>query len=148
MPPVQHASLALDLPDGWTDQSTLLFVAPPPESTDVVPGKALPGEAIAVRFAAAAGRSAAECLQQQLRSAQQADPNARLISESDFHCRLGAGRLAEQELELAGERLSQLVACVVVGPVAVVASASCGSGAFSQQRARLLAVLTSLRAVA
>jgi hypothetical protein len=148
MPSVQHASLALDVPAGWTDQSTLLFVAPAAELNGVVPGRAAPGEAIAVRFAAATGRSAGECLQEQLRAVQLSDPKARLASESDFQCGLGAGRLAELELELAGERLSQLVACVVVGPVAVVASASCGSAAFPQQRAQLLSVLSSLRAVA
>jgi hypothetical protein len=148
MPSVQHASLALDVPDGWTDQSTLLFVAPPAASTDVVPARATPGEAIAVRFAAAAGRSAADCLKEQLGSTRLTDPHARVISETDFRCGLGPGRLAEQELEVAGQRLSQLIACVVVGPVAVVASASCASAAFARHRARLLEALCSLRAVA
>jgi hypothetical protein len=148
MPPIQHAGLALDVPAGWTDQSTLLFVAPVPAPVDVAQPRAAPVEAIAVRFAAAGGRTAEDCLDEQLGSARLTDPKARVLGVSDFHCGLGAGRLGEQTLEIAGERLCQLIACVVVGPVAIVASASCGEANFPRQREHLLQALASLRAVA
>jgi hypothetical protein len=146
---IQHAALAIDIPDEWRDQSTLLFVAPPPPPTDYADSKPkVPGQAIAVRFVEAAGRSASDYLKEQHVVAVATDPNARLINEAEFRCGLGPGRIMEQELTLAGHRLCQFSACVIIGPIAVLATASCGAGAPAVERTKLVERLASLRAVA
>ncbi len=146
---IQHAALAIDIPDEWKDQSTLLFVAPPPAPADYADARPkVPGQAIAVRFVDAAGRSASDYLKEQHAAAVATDPASRLVNESEFRCGLGSGRIMEQELTLAGYRLCQYSACVILGPIAVLATASCGAGASADERAKLVERLKSLRAVA
>ena len=142
----RHANIAVDIPAGWRDESTILFVAPPAASTlPTTASVTAPGEAVALRFALARGRTADALLSEQVDLARAADAELVTGESAAFNCQLGHGRLVELQMKIANQTIIQLLACVVTGPLAVMATASTGSIGFSAARPRLLAILESLQ---
>ena len=143
---MRHAGLVFDLPDGWRDESALLFVGPSraPQLPTTTPVQR-PGEALAVRFRSHEGKSTEALLEEDLHAARAFDTAIDVVAVESFSCGLGAGKVQERALQLAGQPVLQLVACVVVGPVAVTATASYGASD-KDARVRLLDVIRSLRA--
>jgi len=143
---IRHGALEIDIPESWRDESALLFMAPPASSAlpTANPLKAV-GEALAVRFGLAAGRSAPEILAEQVALVRAVDPEMTVVAENNFKCGLGEGRLVEQQMRMGDQTIRQLMACVITGPVAVMATTSAGAAAFAGARPRLLSILRSLK---
>ncbi|OGQ11135.1 MAG: hypothetical protein A2138_20930 [Deltaproteobacteria bacterium RBG_16_71_12] len=137
--------MIVDVPEGWADQSTLLFVAPPelgpaPSANRTVRAT----EAVSVRFALGEP-DARRPLQQESAALAAADPQVALLSEGEFTCGLGAGWQVVQRVTVGGIALRQLSCAVTVGAVTVVATATAADARFDKQRALLERVLASMR---
>jgi hypothetical protein len=140
-----HGGLALDLPAGWSDQSTLLFTAP-------VDDVALPTtrktqrttESVAVTFALADDKDADAIVRDEVEQLKAADPGLVLVEVAPFSCALGDGRLATVKLTLGETPLRQLTLAVLVGPIVVRATASCLEAAFAKREAGLRSILQSI----
>ncbi len=140
-----HGGLALDLPEGWSDQSTLLFTAPvddAPLPTAHRPARST--ESLALTFALAKDADADAVVRDEVDKLRAADPGLVLVEVRPFSCGLGAGALAVVRLSLADIALRQLTAAVVVGPVVVRATVSCVEGVFARREPALLALLQSI----
>jgi hypothetical protein len=146
-----HGGLALDLPEGWSDQSTLLFTAP----VDDVPmptakRTARPTESLAVTFGLAQRRAggadddADAVVREEVERLKAADPALELVEVRPFVGGLGKGSLAVVKLTLAEIALRQLTVAVVVGPVVVCATASCVEAVFARREPALLSLLQSI----
>ncbi len=143
----RHGGLRLDLPDGWLDQSTLLFVAPPTrESTMSTHRVVEPSEAVSVNFVLDPGDPKA-LLAEQARSLAAADPDFEVLEEAPFACGLGDGWCCVQRMAVRGVPVRQIAVACAVGPVAVVATAAAPESSFGASRARLRAILESMRTV-
>jgi len=142
---LHHGALVVDLPNGWSDRSTLLFVAPP--ETQNLPTTAHvqePTEAIAVHFSHTSAQSAQQVLHEQSEQLRQVDPNYRLVSEGPFSCGLGEGWRYTQELKVGEQYVSQLSVACLLKTLAIVATASAPSARFARNQAQLLTILESL----
>ncbi|MBI1946853.1 MAG: hypothetical protein HYS27_14250 [Deltaproteobacteria bacterium] len=142
---MRHGGLLLDVPEGWADQSTLLFVAPPEVGAAPTANRSVQAtEAIAVRFAVGE-TDARQVVQAESAALTAADPQATLLSEGAFSCGLGSGWQVVQRLTVGGVVLRQLSCAVTVGAVTVVATATAADARFDKQRAQLERVLASMR---
>ncbi|MDP2339998.1 MAG: hypothetical protein Q8O67_03485 [Deltaproteobacteria bacterium] len=140
-----HGGLALDLPEGWSDQSTLLFTAP----VDDVPlptakRTTRPTESLAVTFGLAGSDDADAVVREEVEKLRAADPALELVEVRPFTGGLGTGSLAVVRLSLAEIALRQLTVAVVVGPVVIRATVSCVEGAFARREPALIALLQSI----
>ncbi len=143
---VQHGGLIIDVPEGWSDQSTLLFVAPRDSQTAATVAKvAVPTVAVAVRFRGSDGLDAVAVLAEELSGVRAADPDAVELEAGPFSCPLGAGAFRVVRLRVSQAPLVQITAAVVLGPVCVLATASAAEARFSRVRDELLRVLQSMR---
>jgi hypothetical protein len=143
---IVHGGLVIDVPGGWTDASSLLFVAPRTHDLPTKNAVDAPTETISVRFAfAGAADSARSILANELASLRAIDANARVVDEGEHRCDLGAGWRQTLAVTIAGAPLRQLAVCVVTGPVAVLATATAGEARFALARPTLEASLAKLR---
>ncbi len=143
---VRHGGLVIDVPEGWSDQSTLLFVAPRDEATAATVAKvAVPTEAVAVRFRMSEDKDAAAVLAEEFTGVRAADPDAEEIESGPFSCPLGAGAYRVARVRVGHAPLVQLTAAVVLGPVCVLATASAAEARFPRVREDLLRTLRSMR---
>jgi hypothetical protein len=146
---LRHGGLVIDLPEGWSDQSTLLFVAPPPALVGAVPAAnavAQPTEAVSLRFAVAGGREARALLEEQTAALRRTDPALSLVEEGPFSAPFGRGWRVVQRLSLGGIALRQIAVACLRGEVALLATAVAGDAAFARAEETLLGILGSLRA--
>jgi hypothetical protein len=67
--------------------------------------------------------------------------------DGEFECGLGRGWLVEEQVSIAAQPVRQWTACIVVGPLAILASASAAALDAEAARPALLRVLSSLSAV-
>lgn len=140
-----HGGLALDLPEGWSDQSTLLFTAPVDDAALPTTRRTVRStESVAVTFAFAGDDDADAIVRDEVEKLRAADANLTLVDVGPFSCALGAGRLAVVKLTLADTPLVQLTAAVVVGRIVVRATASCVEAAFPRREPALRAILQSI----
>jgi hypothetical protein len=135
-----HGGLALEMPEDWCDQSTLLFVGKraPPEAA---------AESVAIRFLLDAGEDARVILQKEIGAIRGESGGVEIVEERELACGLGVGWSATLRLSLPGGVLRQIAACVVLGRVAIVANASMGDQTASESEPRLRSVLESMTAV-
>lgn len=146
MTALRHGGLVVDVPAGWTDQSTLLLVAPPAPALPTVRAVSEPVESVTIRFIAAAGRSAADVLRDEVAGLARTQAAATVVEEGAFACGLGPGARLEATVDLDGLVLRQLLAAVVAGDLVVLAVATAAEARLPRVRQQLESVLASLRA--
>ena len=145
---IRHGALQIDLPEDWSDQSSLLFVAP----RDKHPARTAhptqqTTEAVALNFVDAQGQDAQTILRQQSETLGAADPSFRVLAEEPFACRLGEGWLVTQTLTAADVTLRQLCLAVVIGRIVILATAACSDARFARNEAELRSILQSLETI-
>jgi hypothetical protein len=143
---IVHGGLVIDVPAGWTDASSLLFVAPRMHDMPTKNAVDAPTETLSIRFAfAREGDSARAILDAELTSLRAIDAKARVLDEGEHACDLGAGWRQTLGVTIGGAPLRQIAVCVVAGPVAVLATATAGEARFALARPTLEGALTNLR---
>lgn len=145
---VRHGNLGLEVPDSWSDQSTLLFVAPLPEAPALPMLRAQdePTEAVSVAFRRAQGKSAQALLEEQAQALSTMDEGFVVLSSGPFSSGLGPGWKITQRVLMGGAALRQISAAFVLGPVAVIATAAASDARFERVEVALTQVLRSLSA--
>ncbi|HEY4220582.1 MAG TPA: hypothetical protein VGO62_04550 [Myxococcota bacterium] len=140
---VRHGGLVLDVPSDWLDQSSLLFVAPRAASTLPSAVKvSSPVESLAVRTVVVdAGVSARALLDADNAALASVDASADLVSEGA----LGAGYQRVHRVTLLGHPLRQVSFALVVGELAVLATATCAEARYASVKAELEAMLVAIR---
>ncbi len=148
MSTVRHGGLAIDIPDGWADQSTLLFVAPRLEPNPrALHTELRPTETVSVRFVLGENLDAKELLAAQIDAMKVTDPDFAVVASGAFSSGLGAGWQQTQRITVGGVALKQLATATVIGPVAVLATATSSEARFPLVESALLATLSSMKAV-
>jgi hypothetical protein len=143
---LRHGGVVVDVPDSWSDQSTVLLVAPPAGSgLPTTKAVSEPVETVTIRFFAADGRPASQVLRDEVEGLARIQQGADIVKEGDFRCGLGAGALLEAKLDLGGLVLHQLLAAVVRDELVVLAVATASETKMPKVRAQLEGVLASLR---
>jgi hypothetical protein len=148
MTDVRHGGFSIDVPAGWADQSTLLFVAPR-EAGDarVLQPQLRPTETVSVRFVLGPEGDAAALLAAQIDAMKVTDPEFAVLSSGPFASGLGAGWQQQQRVTVGGVALVQIATATVLGPVAVLATATAAEARLPHVQAALLGVLSSMKAV-
>ncbi len=144
---LQHGGFSIELPDDWSDMSTLMFVGPPeaPALPTVSPVQG-PAESVTVSFVVVDDEDARTVLRQQAKALETTDPSFRVLDEGPFTCGLGEGHRFRQTIEADGVEVHQLCVACVLGPVAVVATASATAERFDRCAPKLEGILESMRA--
>ena len=132
---VRHGGFQIDIPSGWSDQSTLLFVGPRDRSSG-------PAEAVAVTFAGPT-ENAREILEQQAARLESSDPSFERIEDAPFECALGRGHQFVQALELGGEKV-QIAVAVPVNDATIIATATCARARYDVVKEELMRILSSM----
>jgi hypothetical protein len=146
MTALRHGGLVVDVPETWTDQSTLLLVAPASGPTlPTTRAVSEPVETVTIRMLAKDARSLAEVLQDEVAGLQRMQAGARVVDEGAFSCGLGTGARLELVLDLDGLALRQILLAAGQGDVVVLAIATTSEARLERTRAQLEAVLSSLR---
>lgn len=143
---VRHGGLTVDIPEGWSDRSTLLFVGPSPLAAALPTTQPVSqvAEAVAISFVPTEGKELTELLADQSTPLRAAAEHFEVLEEGDLQSGLGQGRIATQQLSVGSDRLRQLTAVFSVGEVSVVATATTGEAGFDVAKGRLMDVLESL----
>lgn len=143
---MRHGGLGIDIPEGWADQSTLLFVAPLREQR--LPTARQPGastEAISINFMQAGAKDAAALTADHIAQLSSIDPERSPVGIAEpFETGLGMGALQRVRLTISGVVVRQLVVAVVVAGIAVVAQAACPEWLANEREPALTAILKSL----
>ena len=143
---IQHGGPVVDVPEGWADQSTLLFVAPPQShAAPTVSKVAAPTEAIAIRFRVSNQQDAAALLGEEAAGLRSTDPELALVEEGPFRSGLGVGAFVIHRLQVAQTPLLQMSTATVLGPICILATASAAEARFPRVRAELERALSSMR---
>ncbi len=143
---IQHGGLLIDLPHSWSDQSSLLFVAPrEEESLPTTAAVQRPTEAVAVGFVLAESRDARAILTEQTAQLAAAEPTLEVVAEGPFSCGLGPGWSQTQKLTVGETAVRQLSVACLIGHLAVVATASAAEARFKRCEEQLSSILKSLR---
>ena len=146
--PLQHGGLVIEVPDGWADRSSLLFVAPREPSTLPSAVKVEePTESLSVRFESVDPETTAMSLleDEHARFVATVGIEPEVVEDAAFVCPLGAGRQRIQKIALGGAPLRQICVAVVVGKVAVLATATAGEARFARVKPQLERALAGLR---
>lgn len=142
---MRHGRLTIDLPEGWSDRSTLLFVGPPP-TLPTAAKRTLPQPSITMTMVKTKGEQpideARALLDDELAGLGAMDVGLEVLKVEDFRTAMGDGVLSTHRLTLDGVRLVQLHAVVVVGQLAVRAAASSSELEREQDMRKWLASLS------
>ena len=145
---IQHGALALDVPKGWTDESTLLFVAPAAATLPTVHDSVRAGGSVLVTFRRAEGKApldeAKAILEENLAGLRTQGAALVELERGELATGIGTGASSLHRITLANVPIRQLEVVVVVGRTAVCAVASCGEEEWSARGAELRATLASL----
>ncbi len=146
---LRHGELSISLPNGWTDQSTLLFLGPPTHASlpTLTPTKEPPA-VVSVRFLQTHEPDPREVLADECRKMQQLDPTFAVLSQGPFQSGLGEGWHLLQKSALMGSEMRQLVVCFCLERTTILASAAVGASSFDEMETTLRGVLESLDAQA
>lgn len=139
---ISHGGLGLEIPDDWTDASTLLFLGPAKESTDS--SKKNAREAISIHFAETDGQDAKEILEQSFEVTKKQEPSLEILEQKTFVCSLGEGWQMLQRLQVGTDAVKQYSACCVRGQLAILLTAAVSEDDFGGCQKRLLTALESL----
>lgn len=144
---MQHGRLSVDLPAGWADRSTLVFVGPQPTQPTVIATRVAPPSIsiTMVRAPAGAPRDAARAvLDDELAGLRAMGLGLEVLSIQDFDAALGPGAASLHKVTLDGMTLRQIHAVVIDEGIAVRAVAACGELDFPAMEQALRAALASL----
>jgi hypothetical protein len=142
---VRHGGFAIDIPSGWSDQSTLLFVGPRDRTTLPATHKVSPpAEAVAVTFAGPS-EDARALLEEQAEMLRAADADFEVLEEGPFECELGHGHRFVQKLDAGGTKI-QIAVAVPAHGATVIATATCAQERYGKVQEQLLRVLGSMTA--
>ncbi len=142
---MRHGGLALDIPETWSDFSTLLFVAPSrddklPTASSVGHG----GEAVSVTFLVS-DQKPQEILAAHSTSIEEASLEVTVLEEGPFESPLGSAWHHLQRLVLAGQPVLQIVVVISARGLAIVATAAAPEVIFPHCRQKLMGILRSMR---
>ena len=142
---LRHGGFVVDVPEGWQDQSALLLVAPPPSATPMKIDE--PTETLAIRFVAVGANDTAISLLEgeQARLEAALESKVIVVDDAPFTCALGVGWHRTHKVSIAGVPLRQLCVAIVVGDVAVLATATAGETRFAKARPLLERALAGMR---
>jgi hypothetical protein len=131
---LRHGGIDVDVPDGWSDQSNLVFVAPG-ESP----------ETISIRFTAVEGKSARELAHAEIAALSRLESHVQLTSEGAFMTGLGEAYRVEIRVLLESVPMTQVVYAVIIEPLAVIATATAMTDSFEATREKVEKTIASLR---
>jgi hypothetical protein len=143
--PVVHGGIALDVPAHWADQSTLLFVAPPPPALPTAHAVAGLAETVTVRFVQTAGRTGEQVIADELAGIADVVSDLQTVASAPFDGPLGAGQRVEVGYALDGLGVIQVLVAVPVGDVTVLAVAIATAARRDVALPLLNAILATLR---
>jgi hypothetical protein len=143
--PLRHGGLVVDVPASWSDQSTVLLVAPPAPALPTAHPVAGVSETVTLRFVTTQGRDAARILRDELEALLGLQAQVELGEVQPFACGLGKGARLDATVALDGLTVSQILACVVVGDSAVLGVGTCAATRKDTATASLAQILGSLR---
>jgi hypothetical protein len=146
---IRHGGLSIDVPDDWSDQSTLLFVSAPRSTSTAgsAPGREASRESVAIRFLLGEGKDPRAILSRQLEELSTTYPGVTVVNEGRFVCGLGEGWSKTLSVPMGAIVIRQIVVCCVMGRVAIVASASMGDESRHDAEPRLRRLLESMAAI-
>jgi hypothetical protein len=139
--PVRHGSFVVDVPATWSDQSTLVFVAPPAMLPTLSAQAAV--ESVTVRFGR--GASVDAVVDAELAALRERDPALVVLWDRPERTAGGAGRAAAFTTSIAAVPLTQILCVIDVDGVFVIGAATCAAVRFAAVEAQLRAVLASVR---
>lgn len=135
---MRHGGLVMDLPEGWSDRSTLLFTGP--RTTDA------PGPAMSVHFLIGEGKDPRGVLIAEFEKRAEVDPTAKVLEEGAFRSRLGEGWCLQQESTADDLHIRQISVCFALGPVCILAHATCDAHQWDTDGQTLMQTLSTLGA--
>ena len=137
---MRHGGLVLDLPEGWSDRSTLLFTGPREKDR--------PGPAMSVHFLIGEGKDPRGVLIQEFEKRAEVDPDAKVLEEGEFTSRLGQGWCLQQVSTLDDDAIRQVSVCFAIGPVCILAHATCDATQWDTEGPVLMQALSTIGAAA
>ncbi len=135
---MRHGGLVMDLPEGWSDRSTLLFTGP--RTADA------PGPAMSIHFLLGEGTDPRAILIQEFEKRSEVDPTAKVLEEGAFKSRLGDGWCLQQHSTADDLAIRQISVCFSLGPVSILAHATCDEHQWETDGQILLNTLSTLGA--
>lgn len=144
---MRHGELEIQLPDGWTDQSTLLFQGPPESASRPTLSRiADSNPTVSVRFFHREAADPREILAEELRQLQELDPDCTLQTQGPITSALGEGwHIVHRTGEEQGP-MQQLLACFCLPKTVILACAQSHAHSFSATEPLLREILSSLAA--
>jgi hypothetical protein len=130
----RHAGIVLEIPDGWVDRSTLLYVGPTRAN----------GSAQAVSIVFVPRGSPQEALERQADELREMDPDLEILSSEPFSAPLGAGWCLLQRYVMNGSPVRQLAVALPVPHGLLIATAATTEARFAKEEAELRRILSSL----
>jgi hypothetical protein len=160
---ISHGGLSVDVPAGFTDRSTLLFVGPPRAALPTAHAVKRPAAAVSVTFSRLSRNEEARAVElaggapvgdlDRARARVEAEARAlqgavdvKPLHAGPFESGLGVGWRAEVTLVVEGTTLREILYAVARGPLVVCAAASLPEWAGPDDEAQLDDILRSLSA--
>lgn len=137
---MRHGGLVFDLPEGWSDRSTLLFTGPRSGEE--------PGPAMSLHFLIGEGTEPRAILISEFEKRVEVDPSAKVLEEGTFASRLGEGWCLHQSSTVDDATIRQVSVCFVLGPICILAHATCDASRWDSDGDTLLQTLATLGAAA
>jgi hypothetical protein len=132
---MRHGAIVFDVPEGWIDRSTLLFVGPAQANGT--------SEAVSILFSAES--SPKDALERQADEIRELDPKLEVLKSEPFEAPLGSGWCLLQRYVMNGSPVLQLAVALPVRGGLVIATAVAIEARFAKQEAELRRILSSLR---
>ena len=143
---IRYGALVIDVPADWSDQSSLLFVAP--ASANDLPSTVKveePVETLSLRIVPHDDQTAQQMLDREEEKLLAVAAKPEVVEDAPFTCPLGNGWQRVHKVKIAGAPLRQICVVVVVGRLAVLATATSGEARFARVRPQLEHALASLK---
>jgi hypothetical protein len=132
---LRHGAILFDVPEGWSDRSTLLFVGPAQPN----------GSSEAVSLVFSAETSPKDALERQADEIREIDPKLEILKSEPFRSPLGSGCSLLQRYVMNGAPVRQMAVALPLRGGVVIATAVTIEARFAKQDAELRRILFSLR---
>ncbi len=147
---VTHGRFTVQVPEGWRDETTITFVAPPKQGLAApLSGKAASSFVsnlnVTVEKMPEGIDGARGFLSAMGDALRDAGADITDVSVEDFRMGGRPAALAERKVRLGGQAVRQLTAAMIIDDSVVVASAATSESAASKERGTLVNMLENLR---
>jgi hypothetical protein len=144
---IRHGELEIQLPEGWTDQSTLLFQGPPETASRPTLSRiADSNPTVSVRFFHRESADPRDVLAEEFRQLQAMDPGCTMQQQGPLSSELGEGWHLVHRSGDAQEPMQQILACFCLPKTVVLACAQSHAHSFPALEPMLRTILRSLAA--